>query len=265
MSASVRPPLASAARSGMIVTSQLTPRDAGGVVALGTDRARDMRPVAVVVERGVVLLDEVPAARVVDLAVPVLVPAAGRVVVDPDVRREVGVRVGDAAVDHGDDHVAAPRVQVPGLGRVDVVVGGLVEAPEVREARVVRHRRGQVRDVVRLGELDGGVVLERLGGRGDRGALGQLDECEALLAEPLHEARTARPESAAPRGGRGAAAELDDQLAGDESLSGEAAAPLKRRVADDGALVGAGAGRSRNQGAGEHNHRRPKETRPHRI
>ena len=141
----------------------------------------------------------------------------------------------------------------------------VIEAPEVAEPRVVRHRRGQVRDVVRLRELDGGIVLEGLGGRGHRGALGQLHEHEALLAEPLHEARAPRAQRAGARGGRGAGAELDDQLAGDEGLSCVAAAALQRRIADDGAFVGAGAGRSRNEGAGEYNHRRPKETRPHRT
>ena len=94
---------------------------------------------------------------------------------------------------------------------------------------------------------------------------GKLDEREALLAEPLHDAGAPCAERARPRGGRGARAELDDQLAGDEGLVDEAAAALQRRVADDGGLVGACTGRSQNQGAGDHQHRRPKETRPHRT
>ncbi len=68
--------------------------DAERVVAARADRPGDVRPVVVRVERDVVALEEVPAVRVVDLAVGVVVDVVARVVVvRPDVlRRDPGGR-----------------------------------------------------------------------------------------------------------------------------------------------------------------------------
>ena len=69
------------------------------------DGARHVRAVAVVVHRVGVVVDEVVAVDVVDVAVAVVVePSAGDLGrVRPDVGGEVGMRVVDAGVDHADD------------------------------------------------------------------------------------------------------------------------------------------------------------------
>ena len=108
------------------------PGDAGhadAVVAGRGDRPRDVRSVAVVVRRVVVVVHEVPAAPVVDVAVAVVVeavrPAARAVLalVDPDVLGEIGVRHVDTGVDDRDGDVGASGGDGPRLLRVDVRIG----------------------------------------------------------------------------------------------------------------------------------------------
>ena len=62
----------------MIFDVPVDARDADAVVAERADRAGDVRAVAVVVDRVVVVVDEVPAAEVVDVAVAVVVDAVVR-------------------------------------------------------------------------------------------------------------------------------------------------------------------------------------------
>ena len=71
------------------------------------------------------------------------------VVARDHVLRQVRVVVGDTSVDDGDLDATATGGDVPGLGRVDVVVARLIQAPKLAEPRVVRTRRSLV-DVVRL-------------------------------------------------------------------------------------------------------------------
>ena len=101
----------------------------------------------VVVERIVVLVDEVIAVDVIDEAVAVVVePVVGDLVgVHPDVCIEVRVGVVDPGVDHGDDRAIA-RDRVPRLRRVDVRIGDaaslalVVETPLLAELGIVRDR-----------------------------------------------------------------------------------------------------------------------------
>ena len=152
----------------------------------------------------------------------------GIVVVDPDVPGEVRVAVGDAAVDHADDHGAAPRRRRPGLRRVDVGVRELVQAPELRVARVVGRDLRVAADVVRLGEGDvrthGRAPPRRRAPR--RPPRAGRARAPALPSD-LHDLRASRARRAAPR--RDAGLELDDQLA----LTNCASAPL----ASSGPLV----------------------------
>src|SRR4029450_14083922 len=80
--------------------------------------------------RVVVVLYEVPAAPVVDVAVAVFVdsvrPAAGAILalVDPDVLGELRMCNVDARVDDGDGDVRAACGDGPRFLRVDVRVGG---------------------------------------------------------------------------------------------------------------------------------------------
>ena len=134
--------------------------------------------------------------------------------VDPDVPGEVRVAVGDAAVDHPDDHGAAPRRRRPGLRRVDVGVRELVQAPELPVARVVGRDLRVAADVVRLGEDDVRIAGERRRGGADRGALREPDERQPGAVEHLDDLRA--PEGVAPGCGRDPGPELDNELALDE-------------------------------------------------
>src|SRR6185295_7602577 len=111
------------------------------------DFAGDVRPVPGVVQRVAVVGHRVHAVVIVDVPVAVVVdPVARRLErVVPEVGRQVGVGGVDAAVDDGDDAVAAAGRHVPRLGGVDVGVGlarahgrgaGVVQAPLVVEERV---------------------------------------------------------------------------------------------------------------------------------
>ena len=93
-------------------------RDAERVVGARRDRAGDVRPVMVVVVRVVVVVDEVPAAEVVDAAVGVVVDAVGLLAaaaltrVGEHVRGQIGMGARDAGVDdrhpHGGDRGRRP-------------------------------------------------------------------------------------------------------------------------------------------------------------
>ena len=122
-----------------------------------------MRAVVVVVVRVGVVVDEVPAVDVVDVAVAVVVDAvAGDLTgVGPDVGLQVGMVEVDTGVDYcHHDRRVAQRMR-PGTGGIDPV--GTGEAPEFVEPRI----RGQVGDPyhdVRAGPLDHpGTAQQRQG------------------------------------------------------------------------------------------------------
>ena len=176
----------------------------------------------------VVLLGEVPAAQVVDVAVQVVVDAVeGLVGVGPDVAVEVGVgdtrgrcrqrRPGSARI---------PGLQVPGAvgSHVDALAAldpehrltGVTEAPLVGEPRVVGDRE-RLAEPVRLREQNLGVFLERVDPLRDRGPRRQLDlaqtgdELEAVVHHLLvlgEQGAHIRP--------RDRGLEADQELAGNE-------------------------------------------------
>ena len=209
-------------------------RDVGGVVALGPDRPGDVRAVAVVVERRVVVLDEVPAAGVVDPAVAVVVDAVARDLagVRPDVVVQLGMVVGDAAVDDGDDDARAAGLRVPGLGRVDVGVVRLVEPLEQVEVGIVR-RAQQAVEVVRLGEGDARVALEGRHRGANRGAVAEAYERQARPAERAHHEGAPRREGPRAARDRRVAAELDDDLPRHELRRGRSRGGAGRRSRAD--------------------------------
>jgi len=59
----------------------------------------------------------------------------------------------DSRIQDGNDHVGAPRLEVPRFRQVDIRVVRLIEPVELREERVVRDG-AQSMDPVRLRELD---------------------------------------------------------------------------------------------------------------
>ncbi len=144
-------------------------RGAGGSVA-GND-ARDRGAVIgeVAVHRIVVVVDEVPAADVVDLAVVVVVERVARhlVRVDPHVVDEVGMVVVDARVDHADEHAGAVVAGSPALRRAH-----LVDVP--------RNGRGQ-EAITRQGRRVGHLVERHLGVPGDAADLHEVGQRRDLL------------------------------------------------------------------------------------
>src|SRR5207249_4602230 len=124
----------------------------------------------------------VVAVHVVHEAVVVVVDAvAGDLAgVGPDVVAQVGVVVIDAGVDDGDDGGVIAGGLVPGLGGVDVGVGGaagldgVVEVPLRGEPRVVGRQR-DVDAVVGLGVEDAGLGTVGGQGVGDGNAGRELD------------------------------------------------------------------------------------------
>src|SRR5690606_11033705 len=103
----------------------------------GGDGAGDVRAVAVAIVGIVVAGGEIPAARVVDVAVAVIVEAiAGDLSgVDPQPAHQVGMVDVNTGVDDRDHDAVAGVAGGPGLGRIDGV-----EIPVVRTA-VVGHVR----------------------------------------------------------------------------------------------------------------------------
>ncbi len=76
----------------------------------------------VVVVGIIVIVHEVPAVDVVDVPVVVIIDSiiGDFVGIVPNVRREIFVFVFDARVDDSHDNVAATRVDIPGLRRIDI-------------------------------------------------------------------------------------------------------------------------------------------------
>src|SRR5262249_15114969 len=121
------------------------PGDAAAVVGHGADGAGHVRPVVVVVHGVAVVVDEVVAVNVIDVAVAVVVDAvAGDLAgVGPDVGRQVGMVIVHAGVDGRHEDAAGARGDVPRLGGVDVgidgaaALAGVVQAPERAEGGVI--------------------------------------------------------------------------------------------------------------------------------
>ena len=217
--------------------------DADAVVPGRADRPGDVGAVEVVVGGVVVAVHEVPAAPVVDVAVPVIVHSVralgtrdrriGRAAVlarvHPLLAREIGMAEVDAAVDNGDRDVLAPRRHVPGLRGVDVGIDlaaalpGVVQAPQLAERRVVRNRREDRDEMVRLDVLHVRIRGEPSCG-GDHLALRDVDERGSNLPEGelLRGARFREHDRLLPL--RHALVEADDQLARNERLQ------LRRRL-----------------------------------
>ena len=151
------------------------------IVRPRTNNAGHVRAVAVVVLRVVIVIDEIPATPIVDVAVAIVVETVGRAAgahfatVQPHQRAaaiiaaKLGVSEVDAAIDHSDDDIRIARRDGPGFGGVDVGIGhpdvavdnlsSVVEAPLRRVLRIggnliQRHHK------IRLGILDARVEAQ---------------------------------------------------------------------------------------------------------
>ncbi len=203
-------------------------RHADAVVANATDGAGAVRTVVVVVHGVAVVVVGIHTVDVVDVAVGVVVDAvAGDLAgIRPGIGREVGVRVVDTGVDHGDHDIGRTVEHAPALGRVDVSVrgtdmaaaiglAGVVHAPEVAEQRIVRHFQ-RVLHVVGLGVFHVGVRLEGA----DRGFHRIAADVPVLGADELEFAQLLAGHQDRLLGGRHAGLELHDQFARDPLLRG---------------------------------------------
>ena len=180
------------------------------VVGALADRARDVRPVAVLVVGPGVAVDEVVARHEVARA-EVRRAAAGHRA--PRVglggaRAAPAVAVGDARVEHRDRHARAARAPdvdhpLPGVRRVDAVLGqevplDLLPAPGAPACRGRREERARASDRVRgrggdlgpgaqlaqrLGDrLPSRIVSTRVRGANTRGPLTPVSRCTAARA-----------------------------------------------------------------------------------
>src|SRR5687767_9090343 len=98
--------------------------------------------------RIVVLADEIPAAKVVNVTVAVVIHAGGPRQLDavrPHVWSQIRIATLDPRIRHGDHDTAASRGKVPGVWRFDVQ-----ERPLILEERIVRLDE-EMADHVRLG------------------------------------------------------------------------------------------------------------------
>ena len=104
---------------------------------------------------------EVPATDIIDVAVAIVVDAIiWRLArVDPDVSLEIGVVEVNTGVDNRDAVVWVASINVPRFRRIDVVVLGLVHAPEQAEHWVIRGGLTVVH-VVWFDVIDGWVGLQ---------------------------------------------------------------------------------------------------------
>ena len=135
--------------------------------------------VARVVEGGVVVA-EIPAVDVVDVAVGVVVdPVAGGLAgVHPGPARQVGMREVDPVVDDRDHHVGTAGRDLPGLGdvHVDVLDPGeapyrlprVVQGPLLSEQRLAGGAGEHMAPILTLDRCDLGPMFERGGGGGQR-------------------------------------------------------------------------------------------------
>ena len=151
-----------------------------------------MGPVILVVHRIPVAVGEIVAVDVIDVAVAVIIlaPLAAQFGgVDPHVGGQVGMIVIHARIDHGDDRVAAAGGGLPGLGRIDVGVGGasglsrIVQSPEGIKLAVIRHE-GRVEAIVGLGVKDPGIRLV-----GGQSGIDADVVCQFHLAQSGHDGK----------------------------------------------------------------------------
>ena len=146
------------------------------VVRDGGDRAGDVSAVRrAVALHVVVIVEKVPAADVVDVAVAVVVDAvAGDLArVDEDVGREVGVRVVDAAVDDRDDGALPGRARLPGAVGVDVGIGDAAAgSPVITGVFEPPHRPAGEERIVRRAAVEVGDLADVVGGKRHRAEVG---------------------------------------------------------------------------------------------
>ena len=195
----------------MIDADQSTPATPWPLLPAAPRMPGDDGAVAVVVHHVAVVGDEVVAVKVAGEAVAAVGPQRIR----PDVRRQVGVVVVDAGVDHGDDDIAAARGDVPGGGGVDVGEGPLLGV------RGIVGRFLELLERVGLEAGDLAVGPQQRGGRRRRRP-GGADEDLALHAQPFENLEVnsvgVAEQAAALRRGSDAAdrrgAELDDPIDG---------------------------------------------------
>ena len=160
-----------------------TPRHADYACAVIADGANDtgnMRSMGVIIVRIARPSTRVDSMDVVSIAISVVVDVvSGNFTrISPHIRSKVLMRISDAGVDHGHDHVVGVGLLVPALRRVNVGVGctailaSIVEVPEraVGVLGVIWIRNCEVPNISGLGICDLTAVLivgDCLGNRRD--------------------------------------------------------------------------------------------------
>ena len=135
------------------------------IIAHCSDDAGYMRPVAVVIHRHFVVIEEIPSTAVVNQSVAVVIypVSAVRLPAGPDVPHEVGMVIVHSCVEYGDYNAAASGSDVPGCGCLYVSSGkpscklpGIVQCPLLTEHGILRNSQ-RLPYIIRLCEKDIGV------------------------------------------------------------------------------------------------------------
>ncbi len=208
------------------------PVDAGHALAIvghRADRARNVRPVAVVVHRVAVVVRKIIAVNVVDeaVAVVILAVAGGFAGIRPDVRCKIAMGVVDAGVEHRHDDARASSSDVPGIRRIDGV-----HAPELTVLRIAGDRLDLIdRVALETGDVDVRAEPALHGAERRAGTARQhharhpqsFDDLELDAAAGQETRRLSDGANAAQRGG----VELDDPIK-DVLLFGRRSGGLRR-------------------------------------
>ena len=213
------------------------------------DGPRDMGPVEVLagIGDGVVVVAEVPAVDVVDVAVAVVVLAivgirAGFAGVGPRPIREVGMAEVDAVVDDRHDHVGVASFEPQGFEPIDVDVDGagldafaldplpaVVEAPELTESGLVGDVVEQLALVVVGDGEDPRVVVQLAPSRRGRAALGDDDLGPAVGARADRGQPVFAGDAGALRRRRVGPVADEDLVSRSRACGGGAVGPRRRR------------------------------------
>ena len=130
-----------------------------------------MAAVAIVINGIIVIINKVPAAHIVNIAVAVIInPVPGGFArVDPTIRCQVRVGVINARVNDPHDYAWTPgKPRCPGFHRVDIRSGRasclatIVQPPQLAKVRIIARVDG-IHQVVRLGVID--PLLKPRGGQ----------------------------------------------------------------------------------------------------
>ena len=115
------------------------------IVSRSGDRSGDVCAVPMAVQRVRITAGKIPPVDIVDVAIVIIVDAVSRYFtgVGPDVVCKVGVGVVNSGIDHTDNNIGAPGLQIPGFWCVNIGIyqtpclSGVVESPHILKLFII--------------------------------------------------------------------------------------------------------------------------------